>query len=354
MSTSLPFDELLTVAGPSGCEGGPSELWRAAARAFCDDIRGDVLGSTTALIRGRGNGPRLAIMAHIDEIGLLITCIDDAGMLWFTTVGLWDQLNLIGQRVEILTGNGPVPGVIGRKPVHLVADDEAQRMPAVRELHIDIGARDGAQARGLVEVGDAAVVAARPVTLPNGRIVSRALDNRVGCYVALEAARRIAAAGPPSGDVLAVACSQEETTYAGAATSAFARRPDIAIVIDTTYATDAPGLDVRLLGDHPLGSGPAIGRGPILHPRVFDLLRETAQAEGIDHTVHAQLSGDRTWTDSDAIYLTGAGVAVGLVSIPTRYLHSPVEMIQLSDVDAAIRLIAAFAARLNGPVELDQ
>jgi putative aminopeptidase FrvX len=296
-------------------------------------------------VAGTGGGLTVAVVGHVDEIGLIVTHIDDKGFLWFTGLGGWDPQVLIGQRVVLATRDGTQCGVIGRKPIHLFRDDDRKKAPELRDLHIDIGAADGDEARRLVRVGDAAVIAGDPVELPNGRLVSRSLDNRLGCYVALEAARLVAEAGGARGDVVAVAAAQEETTLGGARTVAHRLRPDVAIVVDVTHATDVPGVEERENGAHPLGAGPVIGRGAALHPRVFELLHEAGEAEGIDFSVEA--SARNTGTDADAIHISRAGVPCGLIGLPLRYMHSPVETVQLSDVDAAARLVAAFCRRLE-------
>jgi putative aminopeptidase FrvX len=189
------------------------------------------------------------------------------------------------------------------------------------------------------------VIAAEPVELPNGRYVSRSFDNRLGCYVALEAARLVAAEGGAAGDVYAVAVTQEEITFGGARTTAYSLRPDIAIVVDVTFATDQPGVDEKELGRHRFGSGPVLTRGSTLDPKVYELLEAAAEAEGIPFTVSA--SARSTGTDADAIHLSRAGVPTAVISVPLRYMHSPVEMIQLSDLEQTAQLIAAFARRLD-------
>jgi endoglucanase len=235
--------------------------------------------------------------------------------------------------------------VIGRKPIHLLKDEDRKKVPELKELHIDIGAKDAEEARGLVRIGDVGVIDAEPVEFRHERVVSRSLDNRVGCYVAAEAARLVAENGGAPGDVLALAVTQEETTFAGARTSAFAHDPDVAVVVDLTFATDQPGVELGPITRHPLDSGPVIARGTSLHPLVFEQLYEAADAEGIPFTLESL--GKGTGTDADAIHYSRAGVATGLVSIPCRYMHSPVEMVSAADVDAAARLIAAFARRLE-------
>jgi putative aminopeptidase FrvX len=346
MSIPPLLADLITTAGPSGHERAAAEVWRAAAGDFSSSVRGDVVGSSVATVDGTADGPSLAVVGHIDEIGIVVTHIDDEGQLWFTNVGGWDTTVLVGQRLEVLTAAGPIPGVIGRKPIHLLKPDDRKKAPELTELHIDIGARDGDQAREMVRVGDVAVIAAQPVPLPNDRIVSRSLDNRLGCYVALEAARRVAQAGGAPGAVSAVAVAQEETGLGGSRTTSFSLAPQVAIVVDATFATDQPGVSVREQGKHPLGSGAVIGRSSILHPLVFELLHETAVAESIPFTVESH-AGRGTGTDADAFHIARGGIATGLVSIPLRFMHSPVEVCQLDDVEATIALIAAFAQRLG-------
>jgi len=335
---------LLTAPGPSGAETAATAAWQTRAKAFADDVRGDVMGSAVAVVPGTARGPRVAVVGHIDEIGLIVNHVDDEGYLWFGQVGGWDPVNLVGQRVDVLTRDGVVQGVVGKKPIHLLQPDEREKAPKLKELHIDIGAADGDAARGRVRVGDVAVVSGDPVSLGAGRWASRSMDNRLGAWIALEAARLVAEAGGAAGDVAAVASAQEENGGHGAMTSAFALEPDVAIVVDVTHATDAPGVDKRTEGEHPLGSGAVIGRGQALHPLVFELLHDAAEAEEIPFTIEAM--GRQTGTDADAIHITRTGVPCGLVSVPLRYMHSPVEVVQLSDVEACARLIAAFATRL--------
>jgi putative aminopeptidase FrvX len=335
---------LLTAPGPSGYETAAAAAWREAASAFAE-VSVDNLGSSVARVRGTAGGPLLAVVGHIDEIGVHVTHVDDDGFLRFGGVGGWDPVILVGQRVTLLTRGGPVEGVIGKKPIHLMKDEDRKRVPELKDLHIDVGATNGEDARERVRIGDVGVIAGEPVELPNGRVVSRAMDNRLGCYVALEAARLVAADGGAPGDVAAVAAVQEEITFAGSRTTAFSLDPDLAIVVDVTFATDQPGVELGELTKHPLGSGPSIMRGSTIHPRVFELLHETAEAEGIPFTVAS--SARFTGTDADAIHLARAGIPTALISIPLRYMHSPVEMVQLDDVENAARLIAAFAQRLS-------
>jgi len=340
--------DLIAARGPSGYETAPAEVWREAASAFAE-VSTDVIGTPLARVSAKHgfetSPPRLLVMSHIDEIGLIVTHIDDEGYLWFRAVGGWDAQILVGQRVVLDTSDGPVTGVVGKKPVHLLRDEDKAKVANIREMHIDIGARDGVQAREHVRIGDVAVIDSAPAELPNGRLTSRALDNRLGAYVVLEAARLVAEAGGGQWEFAAVAAAQEEITFGGSRTSAFALKPDAAIVVDVTHATDAPGVEVKEAGKHELGSGPVLTRGSIVNPRLFELLSQIAADEEIPFTIEA--SGRATGTDADVVHLSRGGVPTALVSIPIRYMHSPVELVQLDDVHACARLIAAVALRLD-------
>ena len=297
-----------------------------------------------ARVPGTAGGRSVAIVGHIDEIGLIVHHVDDDGFLWFTGVGGWDPIILVGQRVSIATRAGAIAGVVGKKPIHLMKEDDRKRVPQLKDLHIDIGAKDGDEARGLVRVGDVAVIDAEPIALPNDRFISRSMDNRIGAYVALEAARLVAEAGGAPGDVFALAVTQEEITFGGARTTAFSLDPDVAIAVDVTFATDQPGISEQEVGRHRFGTGPVLTRGSTLDPKVFELLHETGEAESIPFTVTA--SARVTGTDADAFHIARAGIPSAVVSVPLRYMHSPVEMVQLDDIANAAKLIAAFAQRL--------
>ena len=342
------LDALLRVPAPSGYEAPASEVWRAAA-SFAE-LRTDGLGSSMALVGDADATPVMAVAGHIDEIGLVVTHIDEKGFIWFAPIGGWDPQILVGQRVVIETKDGPVAGVAGRKPIHLLEDDQRKKVVELKGLHIDIGAEDGDAAREIVRVGDPAVIAGDPVRVQGTRLVSRSMDNRLGSYVALEVARRAHENGKITGRVAAVANAQEEVGLFGARTSSFELRPDLAIAVDVTHATDAPGINENEVGSHALGSGPVIGRGTTLSPKVFELLAETAERLGMDHTFAG--SGNRTGTDADAIQISRSGIPAGLVSIPLRYMHSPVEMVDLRDVEGAIELLVAVAESIDSSLDL--
>jgi endoglucanase len=344
------LDDLLRAPAPSGYEGPASEVWRRAA-SFAS-LSTDTMGSSIARIGAEGAAPLLAVVGHIDEIGLVITHIDEKGFLYFAPIGGWDAQILIGQRVQVQTRDGAVRGVIGRKPIHLLKEEQRKKVVELHDMHIDIGAADEDEARSKVRVGDPVVIAADPVRLAGERLVSRSLDNRLGAYVALEALRRVHERGSLDGRMAAVAAVQEEIGSKGAATTAFSLEPDLALAVDGTHATDPPGIEEKELGRHPLGSGPVIGRGSTLSPRIFDLLYETAERLGTPYSVEA--SGRATWTDADAIQIARGGIPAGLISIPMRYMHSPVEMVDLADVEATVELVAAFALALEPGLDLNR
>ena len=342
------LNKLLRAGAPSGYEGPAAEIWREAA-SFAE-LSTDGIGSSIARVGDAA--PLLAVVGHIDEIGLIVTHIDEKGFLWFAPVGGWDPQILVGQRVEVRGKNGLVPGVAGRKPIHLLEADQRKKVVELKSMHIDIGAADHDEAAELVRVGDPVVIAAEPMPVAGERLVSRAMDNRLGAYVALESLRRCAEGDGPRGSFAAVAAVQEEIGLFGARTAAFEVRPDIAVAVDVTHATDAPGVDEKEIGSHPFGSGPAIGRGSTLSPKVFELLVETAEAEGIPYSISA--SGRGTSTDADVLQISRSGIPTGLVSIPLRYMHSPVEMVDLRDVEAAVELLAAFGSRISSDIDLSR
>jgi len=344
--------QLLTAPGPPGHESEPAGVWREAARAFADDVSVDRLGTTVARVNGRADHPLLAIVGHIDEIALLVSHVGEKGFLNVVQSGGWDPQVLVGQRVQVFTRDGIVPGVVGRKPPHLTDADERKKAMRLKDLHVDIGAKDGEEARSLVTPGDQVLLAAEPVELPNDRLVSRALDNRLGVYVAIEVARRVKDAGGGGGPVAGVAAVQEEIGAHGARVMAYGLEPDLAVVVDVTHATDAPGVDPGEIGEHGLGSGPVITRGAVISRPLNDLLDEAARAEGIECSTEA--AGRYTGTDADVIHFSRIGVPTAVVSIPLRYMHSPVELVELGDVEAAIRLLTALALRLESDSTLSR
>ncbi len=348
--TPETLERLLSTPGPSGYEAPAAAVWREAA-SFAE-LAFDGIGSTIATIGEADASPLVAVVGHIDEIGLVITHVDEKGFVYFGAIGGWDAQILVGQRVEVQTNEGPVLGVAGRKAIHVLDSEARKKAVELKNLHIDIGAGDRDRALELVRIGDPVVIAAEPQELDGSRLVSRSMDNRLGAYVALESLRRVHERGKLNGRMAAIASVQEEIGLNGAGTSAFAARPDVAIAIDVCHATDAPGMSEKELGSHGLGSGPCIGRGSTLSPQVFEMLCATAERLGIEYTVEG--SGRRTGTDADAIQISRSGIPTGLVSVPLRYMHSPVEMVDLEDLEQVIELVAGFAESLEADLDLSR
>ncbi|KPJ94328.1 MAG: endoglucanase [Gemmatimonas sp. SG8_17] len=343
---SLTFlKRLLDSPGPSGFETGPARVWREEAGSIADEVSADVSGNSVAVLSPAG-APRIMLAGHIDEIGLMIVHVDDDGFLYFSTIGGWDPQVLVGQRVLIAARNRLVDGVVGKRAVHMLDEEERDQVSKAAALWIDIGAKSKKDALRRVRVGDPAVVAAPSIELPNARLVSRSIDNRIGAFVVLEALRRLTRRRPRAA-VFAVATSQEEISWTGggARTSATRIDPDVALVVDVTHATDHPNADKKKYGDFKLGGGPIISRGSAANPRVVELLIVTAEEQKIPYTLAAAPSD--TGTDADAIYSARQGIATGLVSIPNRYMHSPNEMVALADLERAARLLAAFARKVT-------
>jgi putative aminopeptidase FrvX len=323
------LDALLLAHGPSGQEQLAFDVVRDAVGDVAE-VESDSIGNL--VVRRRAGGPLLALVAHLDVIGLAVAHIQSDGLIAVHRLGSWRANVAYGQRLEIRTRSGSVRGVLARK----VKDDEKVEWS---QLYVDIGAASEEDARALVEIGDPIVVSAQPAELANDRLASRNLDNRAGVYVALETLRRL-----DDANVAVICAAQEELGAQGAQAAAHALRPDVAIALDVTYATDVPGDDPVTGGHHVLGGGPAIFRGPAVNPIVFELLLEAARAEGIEHTVEA---GMKTYTDADVTFASRDGIPTGLVSIPLRNMHSPIEIVQLDDLEACVRLLVAFAGRLR-------
>jgi endoglucanase len=330
--------KLLDTPGPSGFESAPAKVWRAEAAKFAK-VRADVTGNSIAEVNP-GGSPTIMLAGHIDEIGVIVTYIDDEGYAYIAPIGGWDPQVLVAQRIRFMGRNGDVFGVIGKKPIHLIKSEEREKASKITDLWVDIGARTKKEAEARLSVGDPGVIDSRTMEFPNNLIVSRSIDDRIGAFVVLEALRRYAKS-PGAAHVVAVATTQEEIGYrgGGAGVCANCLGPQMAIVVDVTFATDHPQVDKKELGEAKIGGGPVFARGSIISPVVFNLLRDTAEKKKIPYMVHA--AGRDTSTDADAIHIAREGVATGLVSVPNRYMHSPNEMVSLEDLDRTATLLAA-------------
>lgn len=335
---------LLTTPGPSGYEQPVQAVVRNYVKPFADTVKTDLHGNV--IVGKNVDAPtRVLLAGHCDQIGLVVTHIDDKGFLYTKPIGGWDPQQLIGQRMTVWTQEGPVNAVIARKPIHLLSSSERDKVVKLEDLWLDIGAKDKEDAASLVRIGDPVTLALGYQEMRNGLANAPGMDNITGVWVVVEALRRAAERGLNVA-AYAVSTVQEEIGLRGAHTSTFNVDPYIGIAVDVTHATDCPTIDKRQEGDVKLGGGPVIDRGPIVNPRVFDRLVATAAAAEIPVQITAH--GRSTGTDANAIQISRAGVATGLVSIPNRYMHSAVETIALDDIDRAADLLAAFVSGLAG------
>ncbi len=335
---------LLLAPSPSGYEQPAQAVVRSYVQAFADQVTTDVHGNVI-VAKNPGAPVRVLLAGHCDQIGLVVTYIDDKGYLYSKPIGGWDPQQLIGQRMTVWTQNGPIPAVIARKPIHLLKEEERNKVVKLEEMWLDIGANDKEEASGLVAIGDPVTLELGYQELRNGLANAPGMDNSTGVWVVIEALRR-AAQQPLNCAIYAVSTVQEEIGLRGAQTSTFGIDPHIGIAVDVTHASDCPTMDQRQQGDIRLGGGPVIERGPNVNPKLFTRLVETAKGKAIGHQLAAHNRG--TGTDANAIQLVRAGVVTGLISIPNRYMHSAVETIALDDLDRSADLLAEFMVGLNG------
>jgi endoglucanase len=339
--------QLLEAPSPSGYEQPIQKLVReylsGCAESVVTDSHGNVIGGANTAAP-----MRMLLAGHCDQIGLIVQYIDGDGYISVQPIGGWDPIQLVGARVTIWTAAGPVAGVMSRKPIHLLTEEERKVVPKMKDLWIDIGAADKAECEGVVRVGDPVTLELRVQELRNGRASAVAMDDKVGLWVVLEAFRRAVAAGPLPCAVYVASTVQEEIGLRGAQTSSHAVDPHVAIAVDVTHATDCPTIDKKSEGDVALGRGPVVYRGPNMNPHVVERLLAAAAAKAIP--VQLGASGRATPTDANVLQTTRSGVATGLVSVPNRYMHSAVETISLDDADRAADLLAAFCRGLEGPI----
>ena len=335
--------ELLAAPGVSGYEQPVQEVVRRYAGSFADDVQTDVHGNV-ALVANPGTGFRVMLAGHCDQLGLIVSHIDDDGFIFTQTVGGWDPQQLVGQQVSIWTDDGPVPGVIARKAIHLLEEPERKQVAEIKNLWIDIGASGREDAEEVVAIGDPATVHLGLQELRNDVLCGPAMDNRSGVWVVVEALRRARERGLQC-SLHAVSTVQEEVGLRGARTSAFGVDPHVGIAVDVTHATDCPGVDKRQRGSITLGGGPVLTRGPNINPVVWSRLRDTAQREEIPFQVAAM--GRAAPNDANPLQVSRSGVAAGLVQIPNRYMHSPVEAVSWNDLEASADLLAEFASTLT-------
>ena len=340
---------LLATPSPSGFEQKIQSLVRARLAEVAESVTTDVHGNVMGVLN-RGGSPRVMVVGHCDEVGLMITHIDERGFCYFDRIGGPDPACMLGQRVRVQTRDGEVIGVIGKKPIHLEKPEErgkGVKVDDLTSLFIDVGAKDEKDAtKNLkIRVGDPAVYDVGVVQLANGRFACRAADDRVGAFVACEvlAALAAGAAGKKkdralNAEVWAVASVQEELGTRGAQTASFSIDPAVGFAVDVGFATDFPSMDPKAYGVVKLGKGPILGRGGNFNPVLGELLAKTADKHKIKSQTVAEprIPG----TDARPMQVNMRGVATAVVGIPNRYMHTPVEMISYDDLDSAVALIA--------------
>jgi putative aminopeptidase FrvX len=338
------FKQILETPSPSGYEQPVQDVVRQYVAEFADEVRTDLHGN---VIAGCNVEAPLRVMfaGHADQIGLLVTFIDDNGFVYTNTIGGWDPQQLIGQRMTIYTADGPVPAVIARKPIHLLNEEERKQVVKTKEMWLDIGAKDKKEAARAVQVGDPITLELGYQEMRNHFVNAPGMDDKTGLWVCVEALRRAVKRGGLNVALFAVSTVQEEIGLRGATTSAYGVEPHVGVAVDVTHATDCPTIDKNQEGDIKLGAGPVIYRGPNMNPVVVERLR--AAADMADIACQWAASGRGTGTDANAIQLSRAGVAAGLVSVPNRYMHSAVEMVSLEDLDHAAELLAEFACGIE-------
>lgn len=344
---SLKFlKELLSAPSPSGYEQPAQRIFRSYIEPFAK-VTGDVMGNVYGFIPGSSQeSPRVMLVGHSDEIGLQIRYIDDKGFLWFSAIGGVDPHLTPGLSVNIHAKNGTVRGVIGKKPIHLMEAKERESVVKLDAQHIDIGAVDKKEAEGLVRVGDPVTFAAEFSCLQGDRVTARGFDDKAGSFIVAEVLRQVSAQNRKLPcELYGVSSVQEEIGLRGGTTSCYNVKPDIGICVEVDFATDQPDVERKHNGDVSIGKGPILPRGANINHALFELLADTAEREGIP----VQFTGipRATGTDANVMQISRGGVATALVKIPLRYMHTPVEVLDLSDLENAVKLISATLLRIG-------
>lgn len=336
--------DLIEAPSPSGFETRAQHCVRERMGSATRDVETDIHGNVIGRLN-RGASFRLMLAGHCDEIGFMVSHISDEGFLYIQPVGGIDLALMPGRRVHVHTEKKKVLGVIGKKPVHLMAPEDRKKVPKAHDLWVDIGARNKKDAIRRIQVGDTVTVAEGLELMENGLAVSRAFDDKIGAFIVTETLCRLSRLKGLKVEVAAVSTVQEEIGLRGARTSAFGIEPHVGVAVDVGFASDHPGAEKKIVGDVKLGKGPILHRGANINPVVGRLLEDVAKKKKIPFqmTAEPRASG----TDANAIQITRAGVAAGLVGIPNRYMHTPVEMVSLKDTENAIRLLVEFAKALK-------
>jgi tetrahedral aminopeptidase len=350
--SSLKFlRDLLETPSASGYEHAIQDVVRAWAGRYADEVRTDRHGNVIAArhpTEKAAAGQRIMLAGHCDQIALMVQHVDDGGYLYVQPIGGWDMQILLGQYLTVWTREGPVPGVIARRATHLLTQEERAKVPQFTDVWVDIGAKDKAEAEKVVRPGDTVTFALGMRELRNGLAAAPGMDDKVGVWSVFEALRLLHGR-PLQAAVYCVSTVQEEVGLRGATTSAHGINPTVGIAVDVTHATDTPGNDKKQLGETKVGDGPVLYRGPNINPRVFDRLEAAAR----EHDIGVQVRGAprATGTDANAIQISRDGVAAAVIGIPNRYMHSPVEVVALADLERAARLLAEFCAAVTPQID---
>jgi endoglucanase len=340
--------ELMIARSPSGHEFEAQKVVDRYMANAVDEYRKDTIGNRFATLKTNDQNPTLMLSGHMDELGFAITYIDEKGFLSFDTIGGHDRGIIPGRRVRILTQNGDILGVTGKRAIHLLDDDEENKVQKLHELWIDIGVKSEEEAKKLVRIGDLAVYETPETAVINdtSNITGRAFDDKAGAYVVMEVLRRLVAErNHLNCNIVSVASTQEEVGTRGAINAAYSCMPTVGIAVDVGHATDFPDCNNKRFSKVELGAGPIITRGVNINPIIFDRIIECAEKENIPYQIDADTRP--TGTDARSIQVTRGGVPTGLISIPLRYMHTPIEMANLEDIENVIRLICAFARTLR-------
>ena len=339
---SLQFlENLVNTPSPVGHETRGLRVWLDYVSAYADETFSDAYGNCVAVLN-KGGGPRLMLAAHADEIAMAVNYMTAEGYIHVRRTGGIDPAISKAQRVSIHTRQGSILGVVGNVAPHLTRGDAEAKLPKIHEIFIDIGVTSKAEALQLVRIGDPITLNDRFEMLRGDLAVARAFDNRIGTFAVAEALRLLKPlASSLHVEVCAVANVQEEVGLLGARQIAYSLNPETALVVDVTHATDYPTVDPRQHGEIKLGGGPALTHGGCNHPKVLERLEKLAAEKGIpiQHEAMSASSG----TDTDVIFWTRGGIPSGLISLPNRYMHSPVEVVSLRDLEQIPELMAAFA-----------
>jgi putative aminopeptidase FrvX len=340
--------DLTEAASPSGFEQPAARVFRDFIRPLADSVETNVMGSVHALLKGTGDGPSVMLAGHIDEVGMMVNWITPEGFIAFKPIGGVDAAILPGMRVDVHTKTTALRGVMGRMPIHLIEDDARKTVTKMEKLFIDLGL-PAERVKSLVRVGDPITYGVGFETFGDGMAVSRAFDDKMGAYICARVLQEVKKAGGAPGDLIAAATVQEELGLRGGHTSAYGVDPVVGIALEVGHATDYPDVEKRTHGEASCGKGPIIARGANINPVLFDLLVDAADKAKVPYQIGAEPRG--TGTDANAIQLSRGGKAAALISVPLRYMHTPTEVLALSDIEDSVKLLTRFVLDLDPKVD---